>query len=169
MTYKTYKEIEGTWVCQFNKPENKAKLKMYKNDKDRSLKKLIEYYRWVISVLINTPAWGVSGVNKIVNELTDAAVLTTSSDTGDQTIQNAQRKVNATSDYGNISITFNENAPSYVVPDPEDLENADPYPFRAVLLPYFALVVGIPLCYHENAEAFEKIIRRLEVILCLQT
>ena len=76
MVYKTYKEIEGTWVCQFNKPENKAKLKMYKNDKDRSLKKLIEYYRWVISVLINTPAWGVSGVNKIVNELTDAVRAT---------------------------------------------------------------------------------------------
>lgn len=67
----TFKEVQTTWVCQLNKPETRAMLERYRDNKDRSLHNLINYYRDIISALKDTPAWGVSGVNKIVNKLTD--------------------------------------------------------------------------------------------------
>jgi hypothetical protein len=70
------KEVEQTYICQFNKPNNRAMLESYVARKDRSNKELINYYTDVINTLSNTPAWGVSGVNKMINELTDSVRAT---------------------------------------------------------------------------------------------
>ena len=66
-----FSQVETTWVYQLNKPENRTVLEGYKSRKRKSGKELSSYYRDVISMLQNTEAWGVSGVNKFVNELSD--------------------------------------------------------------------------------------------------
>lgn len=65
-----FKHLETTFICQFSKPENKAILEGYKTRRDKSGKELAQYYRDVVDMLIDTPAFGVSGVNKMLNELT---------------------------------------------------------------------------------------------------
>jgi hypothetical protein len=65
-----FKDVETTFICQLNKPENRAVLEGYKNRKDKSGKELAQYYRDIFNMLKNTPAYGVSGVNKMLNELT---------------------------------------------------------------------------------------------------
>lgn len=67
----TLSQISTTWIYHFNKPENMERLKQYANNKDKSAENLVGYYKWFISVLKDTPAWGVSGVNDVVNKLTD--------------------------------------------------------------------------------------------------
>ncbi len=64
-------QVEATFICQLSKPQNKAMLERYRDHKDKSLIELMNYYGDIIKALINTPAWGVSGVNKMVNDLTD--------------------------------------------------------------------------------------------------
>jgi hypothetical protein len=64
-----FSQVETTWVCQLNKPENRTVLEGYKARKRKSGKELSSYYRDVINMLQTTEAWGVSGVNKFVNEL----------------------------------------------------------------------------------------------------
>jgi hypothetical protein len=64
------KDVEQTFVCQFSKPQNKKMLEGYVARRDRSGAELARYYADIVGVLVNTPAWGVSGVNKMVNELT---------------------------------------------------------------------------------------------------
>lgn len=64
------KFIETTYVCQLNKPHNRTMLESYRQRKDASPKELANYYRDVVGALYNTPAFGVSGVNKMLNELT---------------------------------------------------------------------------------------------------
>jgi hypothetical protein len=71
-----FKDVETTFICQFSKPNNKQMLEGYKARKDRSPKELANYYKDIICALADTPAWGVSGVNKMVNELTDAVRAT---------------------------------------------------------------------------------------------
>ena len=71
-------EVESTWICQLNKPQNRAMLEAYKDRKDKSIAEFIRYYIDITSALINTPAWGISGVNKMVNELTDTVQATIS-------------------------------------------------------------------------------------------
>jgi hypothetical protein len=66
-----FKHVETTYICQFSKPENKAVLESYRDRKDKSGKELANYYLDIIRILETTPAWGVSGVNKMINELTD--------------------------------------------------------------------------------------------------
>jgi hypothetical protein len=68
--------IEKTWICQLGKPEIKKQLENYRDRKDKSLEELISYYRFIIETLECTPAWGVSGVNKMVNELTASVIAT---------------------------------------------------------------------------------------------
>lgn len=62
--------VERTYVCQFNKPKNRKMLEDYKKRKDGSGAELARYYTDVVNALRGTPAWGVSGVNKMINELT---------------------------------------------------------------------------------------------------
>lgn len=69
-------KIESTFICQLNKPNNRAMLEGYRNRRDKSGAELARYYRDVFAALRNTPAFGVSGVNKMLNELT-ASVLAT--------------------------------------------------------------------------------------------
>jgi hypothetical protein len=71
-----FNEVEKTWICQLGKPEIRTKLEGYRDRKDRSSEELIRYYRFIISTLKSTPAWGVSGVNKMVNELTASVIAT---------------------------------------------------------------------------------------------
>ena len=66
-----FAEVETTYICQFNKTQNRAMLEAYKARKDKSGKELANYYRDVVMALANTPAFGVSGVNKMLNELTE--------------------------------------------------------------------------------------------------
>ena len=63
-------QVETTYICQFSKPENRKMLEQYRDRKDKSGKELANYYLDVIRVLQDTPAWNVSGVNKMVNDLT---------------------------------------------------------------------------------------------------
>ena len=65
-----FKDVETTFICQLNKPENRAVLEGYRSRKDKSGKELAQYYRDIIGMLKNTPAYGVSGVNKMLNDLT---------------------------------------------------------------------------------------------------
>lgn len=65
-----FNEVETTFVCQLGRAKNRAMLETYRDRKDRSPEEFVRYYIDVINALANTPAWGVSGVNKMVNELT---------------------------------------------------------------------------------------------------
>lgn len=65
-----FNEVENTYICQLNKPENRKMLEEYKARKDKSGAELARYYRDVVNALKGTPAFGVSGVNKMLNELT---------------------------------------------------------------------------------------------------
>jgi len=67
-----FNQVETTFICQFSKPANIAMLEGYKTRRDKSNKELANYYRDIVCALANTPAWGVSGVNKMMNELTAA-------------------------------------------------------------------------------------------------
>ena len=65
-----FTEVESTYICQLNKPENRAMLEGYKERKDKSYAELARYYKDIFKALYGTPAWGVSGVNKMFNGLT---------------------------------------------------------------------------------------------------
>jgi hypothetical protein len=67
----TLGQIESTYVCQLNKPENRKVLEGYRDRRDGSGRELANYYRDLVMMLQGTPAWNVSGVNKMLNELTD--------------------------------------------------------------------------------------------------
>lgn len=69
-------EAERTWICQLNKPQNRAMLEAYRDRKDRSVEEFIRYYIDIANALRNTPAWGVSGVNEMMNDLTDTVRAT---------------------------------------------------------------------------------------------
>ena len=71
-----FTEVETTFVCQFSKPHNRAMLEGYKARKDKSGKELANYYVDVVKALSGTPAYGVSGVNKMLNELTTSVRAT---------------------------------------------------------------------------------------------
>lgn len=66
-----FNKVETTYICQLSKPQNKAMLEGYKTRRDKSGAELARYYRDVVNALKDTPAFGVSGVNKMLNELTD--------------------------------------------------------------------------------------------------
>jgi hypothetical protein len=65
-----FNQVEATYICQLNKPTNRAMLEGYRDRKDKSVEELVRYYRDVISALVDTPAYGVSGVNEMLNKLT---------------------------------------------------------------------------------------------------
>ena len=69
-------EVEQTWICQLGKPEARRMLEAYKDLRDGSPEELIRYYNDIINALKSTPAWGVSGVNKMINELTESVRAT---------------------------------------------------------------------------------------------
>ena len=69
-----FTQVENTFICQLNKPDNKKFLMDYAVRRDSSCVELVRYYKDIISRLSGTPAWGVSGVNKMVNELRDSVV-----------------------------------------------------------------------------------------------
>lgn len=66
-----FNEVENTYICQLSKQQNRAMLEGYKTRRDNSKEELIRYYRDLIDALKSTPAFGVSGVNKMLNELTE--------------------------------------------------------------------------------------------------
>jgi hypothetical protein len=66
-----FNQVEATYICQLNKPENRKMLEEYKARKDGSKEELARYYKDVVNALRGTPAWGVSGVNKMINDLTE--------------------------------------------------------------------------------------------------
>lgn len=71
-------EVEQTWICQLGKTVNRAMLQSYIDRNDKSVEELVRFYFDVIGAIKNTPAWGVSGVNKKINELTDIVRATVS-------------------------------------------------------------------------------------------
>ena len=71
-----FNEVKQTWICQLSDKANRAMLEAYRDRKDRSVAELVRYYVDIVETLEGTPAWGVSGVNKMVNELTDAVRAT---------------------------------------------------------------------------------------------
>ena len=68
--------VETTWISQLGKPQNRAMLEAYKARRDKSGAELARYYVDVVNALASTPAFGVSGVNKMLNELTAAVRAT---------------------------------------------------------------------------------------------
>lgn len=70
----TFTQVEKTFICQLNKPDNKKFLLEVATRRDSSCTELVRYYKEIISRLSCTPAWGVSGVNKMVNELRASVV-----------------------------------------------------------------------------------------------
>jgi hypothetical protein len=70
------KFIETTYVCQLNKPHNRTMLESYRDRKNSSTTELAHYYNDIITALVDTPAWNVSGVNKMINELTTSVRAT---------------------------------------------------------------------------------------------
>jgi hypothetical protein len=71
-------EVEQTWICQLGKTVNRTMLESYIDRNDKSQEEFVRFYFDVIKALKNTPAWGVSGVNKMINELTDSVRATVS-------------------------------------------------------------------------------------------
>ena len=71
-----FKDTDTTFICQLGKPKARRMLEAYVACKDKSFEELISYYNDLTGVLKNTPAWGVSGVNKMINELTDSVRAT---------------------------------------------------------------------------------------------
>ncbi len=69
-------EVETTFICQLGKPEARKMLESYKDRKDKSFEELVHYYHDIINTLRDTPAWGVSGVNKMINELSASGLAT---------------------------------------------------------------------------------------------
>lgn len=65
----TLGQVESTYVCQFNKPENRKRLEEFVKNHDSSGQALAEFYQFVIVTLRPTLAWNVSGVNKLINKL----------------------------------------------------------------------------------------------------
>lgn len=74
----TLSQIESTYICQLNKQENRKVLEGYRDRRDGSGRELANYYRDLVMMLQGTPAWNVSGVNKMLNELTDQVRATLS-------------------------------------------------------------------------------------------
>lgn len=70
----TFTQAEKTFICQLNKPDNKKFLWEVAAHRDGSNTALVRYYKEIISRLSSTPAWGVNGVNKMVNELRASVV-----------------------------------------------------------------------------------------------
>ena len=95
-------EVPQMWICQMNKPDNKAFLKEVAERKDSSCEELVRYYKEIIRRLINTPAWGVNGVNKMVNELRGSVIAKlTNAKKGKTTAwAHAKKLLNRISDYG---------------------------------------------------------------------
>ncbi len=71
-----FNEVERTWIKQLGMSENRKVLEEFKARKNKSFEELARYYRFVIGALRSTPAWGVSGVNKMVNDLTASVIAT---------------------------------------------------------------------------------------------
>ena len=69
-----FTQAEHTFICQLNKPDNKKFLMDYAARGDGSCTELVRYYKEIISRLSCTSAWGVNGVNKMVNKLRDSVV-----------------------------------------------------------------------------------------------
>ena len=70
----TFTQVESTFICQLNKPDNKKFLTDFALRRDSSGTELVRYYKELIGRLMCTPAWGVNGVNKMVNELRASVV-----------------------------------------------------------------------------------------------
>lgn len=71
-----YVEVERTFICQLAKAHNRAMLQAYIDRNDRSPEEFARYYFDLTNVLMATPAWGVSGVNDMINKLTDSVRAT---------------------------------------------------------------------------------------------
>ena len=71
-----YCEVERTFICQLAKAPNKAMLQAYVDRNDTSPEEFVSYYFDITNALKDTPAWGVSGVNDMVNKLTDSVRAT---------------------------------------------------------------------------------------------
>lgn len=69
-------EVEQTFIGQLAKAHNRRMLEAYVARKDKSPEELTNYYKDLIRALYSTPAWGVSGVNKMINELTESVRAT---------------------------------------------------------------------------------------------
>ena len=87
-----YIEIEGTFISQLAKDQNRAMLEAYRDRDDKSPEELIRYYKDIINTLKDTPAWGVSGVNDMINKLTDRVRATLTHAKNGKTSAPAQAK-----------------------------------------------------------------------------
>lgn len=72
MTLK--KHLDTTWMYHFNKPENRVVLEEFRANKDYGLAAYIRLVEFVYETLYGTNAWNVSGVNKLLNKLTDSLI-----------------------------------------------------------------------------------------------
>lgn len=64
------KDVDRTWIHWLGLPENKEILKGFKNRKDKSIEEYARFILFLFDTLIDTPAYGVAGVNEMLNEQT---------------------------------------------------------------------------------------------------
>lgn len=72
----TFLECPTTYIGQLGQSTNRTMLEEYSRRNDKSNKELANYYMDVVKALYGTPAYGISGVNKMLNELTDSVRAT---------------------------------------------------------------------------------------------
>ena len=102
-----FKDVENTFICQLGKPEARRMLETYKDRRDKSPEELTNYYKDLVRALYGTPAWGVSGVNKMINELTESvrATLTHAKKGKTTAYAHAAKMLRYVDFYGNETVT----------------------------------------------------------------
>ena len=106
----TLKELDTTWIGQLSKKTNRKTLENFRDSGDRSPKQLACFYTFLVRALINTPAWGVNGVNKMMNETTTAVRATLNKAKKGKTSAPAlARKLISTIDYCGDKIATNDS------------------------------------------------------------
>lgn len=72
----TFRDCEGTYICQLNKPQNRAVLEGYVKRHIKGKEEFSNMYLDVINMVKHTAAWGKPGTNKMLNKLTNYVTAT---------------------------------------------------------------------------------------------
>lgn len=103
------KNIPTTWMYHLNKPENRKILEDIKDSGDRSPEQLVYLYKFVRDTLKPTECWNVSGVNKLLNEMTAEVKATlTNAKSGKSSAPTRARKLLGTIAYCGVEEATDE-------------------------------------------------------------
>lgn len=95
-----YRHVEQTYICQLGKPAAYRQLKSFARSSDKSIEEYARFYKFVRDTLLHTPAWGVTGVNKLVNKLSSSIRATANHEkTGKSSAPAQAKKLKSMVDY----------------------------------------------------------------------